>query len=127
MTEIGRSQADRLLIATLVTGATQREAAEAAGCSERTVRRRLDNPDFRKALDQARGRLFERVLGRTIHHATMAADILAEIMTDPESRAAVRVSAARALLDSAMRYREVEELARRIEAIEEALEARSAT
>lgn len=124
MAETGRSQADYLLAASLAAGAREREAAKAGACSERTVRRRLAEPEFRQLVVEARDRICDEVLGRAVSHASRAVDVLAEVMDSTESRPAVRVSAARALLDSVLRYREMEELVRRIERIEEAVPPR---
>ena len=49
----GRQNADPILIAALLSGATPAEAATQAGVSERTVRRRLLNPAFRARLNAA--------------------------------------------------------------------------
>jgi len=55
---------DDELILALAAGATVREAAEQAGISERTAHRRLADADFRRAVDEARGRMFDAALGR---------------------------------------------------------------
>ena len=116
---------DGVLVASLVTGSSRRETAEAAGCSVRTVGRRLADKGFRRALNDARRALFDEVLGRTVHHATRSADVLAAIRDNPETKAAVRVTAARVLLDAALRYRELSELVERIERLEELIEGTS--
>ena len=109
----------------LASGASIQATADTVGCATKTVRRRLSNPTFVRALDQARGRLFERALGRAAHHAIRAAETLAEIMESKESPPRVRVAAAKTLLDTAVRFREVEELSRRISVVEAAVAAGS--
>ena len=118
----GESRRDQMLIVALASGASHQSAADAAGYAAKTVQRRLANPAFRRALDDTRNRLFEQALGRAAHHAIRAADVLAEVMDDSGIPPRIRVSAAKALLDSATRYREVEELSRRVAAVEDALE-----
>ena len=121
--QAGLNRRDQLLVLSLATGTSNQSAAEAAGCATKTVQRRLADPGFRRALDETRNRLFEQALGRAVHHAVRAADVLAEIMDDADNPPRVRVSAAKVLLDSATRYRELDELARRVTAVEESVEA----
>ena len=115
----GLCRRDQTLIVALASGASHRSAAESAGCAAKTVQRRLSDPEFRRSLNEARGRLFEQALGRAASHAIRAADVLAEVMDDRENPPRVRVSAAKALLDSASRYREVQEFDHRITELEE--------
>ena len=115
----GKSRRDGVLVASLVTGASRQAAAETAQCSVRTVGRRLEDKGFQRALNDARKALFDEVLGRTVHHATRSADVLAAIRDDPDTKAGVRVTAAKVLLQEASRYRELSELVERIERLEE--------
>ena len=125
MAGTGRSRRDRILAASLAAGATERAAADAAACSERTVRRRLEDTEFQELLVETRGRICQEVLGRAVSHASRAVGVLGEIMDNQEFRPAVRVSAARALLDCVLRFRETDELVRRIEHIEALLPDRA--
>jgi hypothetical protein len=52
--------------------------------------------------------------------ATYAAKVLRDIAEDTEAPASARVSAARAILDSAIKAAEVEDLLPRLQALEEA-------
>ena len=58
MTEDGRkAKGDSLLLLALAGGKTIRAAAEEARVSERTVHRRLRNPEFRVRLNEARAEM----------------------------------------------------------------------
>lgn len=48
------SRNDATLLAALVSGATYAQAAEVAGLSQRTVTRRMADPDFRARFEEAR-------------------------------------------------------------------------
>lgn len=69
---------DALLIAALVAGQTQAAAARTAGVCEKTVRRRITDPDFRRQLDEARQATFDAAavffdpyrLRRVLDHGT---------------------------------------------------------
>ena len=113
---------DRILAASLATGATQEQAASAACCSPRTVRRRLEDPQFCRLISDTRERLFDQVLGRALEQATSAAEVLSEVMKDGGASASARVSAARSLLEAVLRYREAGELDRRLRILEERLQ-----
>src|SRR5215213_2822305 len=67
-----RRDADQALVAALAAGATKQEAARLAGVGERTIYRRLEDPDFRRRVDQARGELVGRVVGRLADASTAA-------------------------------------------------------
>ena len=116
-----RSSADVLLLAALVGGATHAEAATAAKLGERTVRRRLDDHDFRVQLDAARADLLARTLDRLAAGAETAARRLVELLDADDTPPAVRVSAARALLGEQRAYRDAEEMGARLDALEAAL------
>jgi len=112
---------DRLMAAPLAAGMTHEQAAATTGVSRKTIERRLSVPVFRRELDRARAELFDRVLGQAAKHATRAVEVLAAIMEDQNRAASVRVSAARALLDNSLRFREQVSLAERVARLEEAL------
>ena len=53
----GRQRANSCLVALLAGGRTVEAAATEAGISERTVYRRLEDPEFRQQLGQLRGHM----------------------------------------------------------------------
>jgi hypothetical protein len=64
MAQNGTPAGEEQLILALAAGATVREAAEQAGVDERIAHRRLADADFRRAVSEARGRLFDAARGR---------------------------------------------------------------
>jgi hypothetical protein len=113
----GRAGADATLVTALAVGATVEQAAERAGVSARTVHRRLGDADFTRRVDEARVDLVTRAVARVSASATAAADTLRELLgaTTPP---AVRLGAARSLLELGMKLREHEDLVERVAALE---------
>ena len=62
-TQFQDSSSDERLFELLMYGATVETAAQGAGMSRRTAYRRLEDPDFRRMLEEARARV--RAAGRS--------------------------------------------------------------
>src|SRR5262249_26615659 len=101
-------------------GATVETAARAAQISERTVYRRLDDPDFRRRLQRLRADMTQRT-GAMLTAAGMEAVKTLLTLQEPTVPAAVRLGAARAILELGIRLRESLELVERVAALEEQL------
>jgi hypothetical protein len=120
-----RSGADLALIAALASGQTVQDAAARANVSERTARRRLDNPDFRRRVADARAALLDRAISRLADATAEAADTLRSLLkAESES---VRHAAAKTLIDSASKGIELLDLAERVAALERAGEQLAGT
>ena len=125
----GRAGADAALVTALAVGATVEQAAERAGVSARTVHRRLADAEFARRVDDARAELLGRAMARLSATATAAVTTLAALL-EADVPPAVRLGAARSILDLALRWREQDELARRLDNVEswiEVLDAESDT
>src|SRR5262249_36838393 len=107
---------DRLLLL-LACGATQEAAARSLGISERTVRRRLRDPDFCRRLQELRTEMMERLAGLLTAASSEAVKTLLALLKEG-TVAAVRLGAARAVLELNLKVREVAELEQRIAALE---------
>ncbi len=118
-----RPVADAALVAALVGGATLDEAADAANVSRRTVARRLKDPAFRGELEPLRREALARAADRLAGLATAALETLDELL-GAHHPPTIRLGAARAVLHEASRFHDAAELAKRIEAIEQALRKR---
>lgn len=96
-----RDPRDNLLIASLMTGATIPQAAEASGYSNATIDRRLRDPEFSAALERALERQLERVMRSVASAATAAVQTLLLAMTREDVPWSTRVSAARTVVENA--------------------------
>src|SRR3954464_8575927 len=115
----GRSGGDVVLVAALAGGATYEDAAKQAGVSERTVRRRLDDPAFKRQVDEARAEILSQATARLTGAALDAVEALRGLLGSELDFA--RLGAARAILEVGAKYREQLDLAERVAALEERL------
>lgn len=118
----GRRGADASLIAALASGLTRQEAAAAAGVSERTVYRRLDDPAFVQRVKQAQDEMIEQSMGTLASMATAAANVLGELLL-PDKPDSIRLGAARSIITTLLQTREAVELAADLQEIRVLVEA----
>lgn len=106
-------------IAALLAEPTIKAAAEALGVGERTLHTWLSEPAFDRAYRTARREAVRQAVARLQQSASRAAEALDTIVGNRFERAHVRVAAARAILDLAIKAVELEDLEARITALEE--------
>jgi hypothetical protein len=109
---------DEQLIVALMSTATLSQAAAKAGVSERTVNLRLKDPQFCAAYRQARRDAVAVATGLLMKASAQAVAVLVSLMTDRETPAAVRIAAARTVLEQSFRACELEDIDARLTAIE---------
>ena len=109
------------LMLALAIGQSVPEAARAAGVGERTVRRKLDDEEFRRELSNVRTRIIGEAVGRLTAASTLAVRTLETLLKSAESET-VRLGAARTILERSVSMRESLELAERLERVEQQLE-----
>lgn len=107
-------------IAALLAEPTIKAAAEAQGIGERTLHTWLSEPAFERAYRAARREAVRQAVARLQQSASRAAEALDTIVSSRFERAPVRVAAARAILELAIRAVELEDLDARLRALEEA-------
>lgn len=112
-----RDQGEAALIAALLAGKTQAEAAAAAGVSLRTVSRRLGDPAFVAQLRAARQRVLTRAVNVLMEGTVGAAVTLRFLATNAEQEA-IRLAAARSILDYAFKGIETVDLAEQVAALQ---------
>jgi hypothetical protein len=117
MPHSGRRNANEILLLALACGATAEAAAQKAGVSKTTVHRRLNDPEFRQRLQQARAEILQRTTAALTASSMEAVKTLVELQGGkiPPS---VRLGAARAVLELGAKLRETVELEERIRALE---------
>ena len=118
------SRADDLLLPLLAAGATAASAAAVAGMSERTVRRRVKDEDFRIALQRERGALRRQLVDRLVGAALAAVDHLGAL-SEPGNTDATRLTAARTTLEFSARHLAVVDVNDRLAELEERAAAMS--
>lgn len=120
MADNGRSHKSDTLAAELAAGRTVRDAATAAGVSERTAYRRLSEHPFAARVAELRAAMVGEALGRLSANMGRAADVLAALLDDDDP--GVRQRAAAKLIELGLRVREQVELEGRVRELERALE-----
>lgn len=105
-------------LAALLTQPTKAAAAEAAGIDARTLRRYLSDPEFQAAYKEAFSGLITDATRQAQQSLAPALGTLREIVEDNEQGAAVRIQAARSLLEYGLRLTEITDILRDLEAAE---------
>src|SRR5919107_1444079 len=95
-------------------------AAKAAGVGKVTLWRWMQQPAFQEAYRRARREAVEQARARLQQASGEAVEALRDVMNDQDAPHASRVSAARTVLDMAMRATSEEEVERRLTALEAA-------
>ena len=106
-------------ISFLLTAPTMAEAATHAGISEPTLWRWLQLEDFEAAYRQARREAVSQAIAHLQRVSGEAVTTLRDIMADAEAPSSARVTAARAVLEPAVKAVELEDLEARIATLEE--------
>ncbi len=120
-----RRNSDERLVLALACGATVEAAARQAGVSESTAFRRLANPDFRRRLNDLRADMVGRAT------ATLTAASLESVKTlvalqSTSTPPATRLGAARAVLELAVKFRELVEFEGRLAMLERRMDGAAA-
>ena len=119
----GRDPGNDLVVVGLATGKTHAGVAEVAGVSERTVRRRGQDPEVAEAVERLRSALVEQASGRLLDAVHAAIDTMTDVLAAESD--AVRLRAAIAVLDKALQLRQLDLLERRVASLESAHQALS--
>ena len=120
MSRIRRETYEHRLVAALAEGATQVEAARRAGVTDRTVRRRLDEPEFLERVRTERAAMLGRASGRS---AALVVEAMAVVQTllgsDDEP---IQLRAAQLAIDTARKFVTDDEVQARLSRLEHVAE-----
>jgi hypothetical protein len=109
------------LILALAAGAGASQAAQQAGVSDRTVRRRLEDDAFRQRIAAMRSELVSRAVGRLSVIGTLAVDTLHGLLSSKNEN--IRLGASRAALDFMFKGVEQDVLVKEMEELRELVES----
>lgn len=101
-----RAVSDEEIIAALLTSGTVKEAAEKTGITPRTIYERMGEREFCAAYNGAKSDLVRQAVFSINGKLSAAIEAVAEIMTDKEVNAAVRLQAAQTILNNAGKFAE---------------------
>ena len=105
-------------IAALLTCDSITAAAAGCGVAEATVHRWLKQDGFQAAYREARRAVVQHAITQVQSATGEAVETLRSVMQDPEAPASAKVSAARTILETAVKAVELEDLEARIAALE---------
>ena len=111
-------------IAALLTCDSLTAAAAGCGIAEATLHRWLKDDGFQAAYREARRAVVQQAIVQVQGATGEAVETLRAVMQDADAPASARVSAAKAILETAIRAVELEDLEARIAALEAAQEPR---
>ena len=111
-------KSDEPLVLALACGAGVEAAARQCGLHERTVYRRLEDPAFRARVQEARAEMLKRSAGLLTAAAGESVRTLLSLQKE-SAPPAVRLGAARAVLELGLKVREVVDLETRLAALEQ--------
>ena len=106
-------------IAALLSEPTIGGAAAKVGIGERTLYAWLADPEFAQAYRGARVEAVRQAMGRLQQVASESVQVLIEVMNNPAERGATRIVAAKAVLETAFKAVELEDLEASVTALEE--------
>ncbi len=109
---------DEQIICALLQNGSVRAAAKALGCSESVIRDRLKGKEFSKLYKERKFEVLTAAADKMKNNISLAVDTLSAVMSDTENPPTVRVSASDSLLRHCLRYVEVTDIIKRIEALE---------
>jgi hypothetical protein len=115
------------VLCALVSGANIESAAESAGINPVTIHRWMKESAFTQQYRAMRRDVVNQATATLQAACGDAVSTLRAIANDKDAPASSRVSAARAILDTSIKAIEIEDLAGRIEALENALESKQET
>src|SRR5262245_10795072 len=105
-----RTRKQEALISALLTAPSLATAAQHAGLSEVTAWRWLKDATFRAAYREARRAVVQQAITQVQQATGEAVETLRSVMQDAEAPASARVSAAKAVLETAIKAVELENL-----------------
>ena len=116
--QTGKTRHYQRVIASLISKSTISEAATDADVSERTIQRYLVKPEFKIQLNAAKALILDAAVTKLRTAAVGAVGTLIEVSDDFTELASSRVSAAKAIIELALRAGAIEDMNRRLEALE---------
>lgn len=109
----------------LLTEPTIAAAAAKVGVGERTLHTWLAEPAFASAYRDARRDAYGQAVARLQQYSHAAVTVLLQVMATTDTPAATRVNAAAKVLDFARSSIELEDLAERIDQLEQSMKGQS--
>lgn len=108
----------------VLTHSSLKAAALAAGCSDTTLWRYMNEPPFARRLRRARSLALDHAVTRIHRDAGDAVSVLREIMMNADAPAGARITAAQSFINNAARFGEIDDLKTRMEDLQDLFRAK---
>ena len=115
---MAQKYSDEMVLEALLAAGSARQAARRLGCSLSCVRDRMAKPTFKTKYEQAKKDALGDAIDSLKIRMSSAVDVLSATMTKEDTPATVKVSAADAILRHGLRYIEMFDVLKRLEALE---------
>lgn len=112
-------QKQELALQAVISHPNMKEAALAAGISETTLWRYMQDAEFARRLREASREAINHAVIRLQGVSSDAVTVLQELMIKADAPAAARITAARTVLDYSFRVVEMDEMKKRVDELEE--------
>lgn len=109
-------------IAALLTNSTISQAAQEVGVGQVTLWRWMKNPEFLEAYREIKNQAVGQAITKLQKASGEAVETLRTIMLDTESPIPSRVTAAKSIIEMALKAVEIEDIVKRIEELEKVTE-----
>lgn len=109
----------------LLTSSTREKAASVAGITSKTLRGYLADPEFQAEYKKAFGNMVEDAARQAQQAIEPALSTLREIVEDGDETAPSRISAARSVLEYALKLTETTDILTRLDELEAAMGVRN--
>ena len=116
------TQKQKAALQALMQFTSRKEAATAAGIAERTLREYLRDPAFIAELNRLYDDWMDECTRELQQAVKLAIQTLKGSLTDEEASVPAKIAAAKAILETAPKYLEVNNILPRIEALEKDME-----
>jgi len=123
LSKLNAKQTKAILL--LIEGKTPEEVSRVLGIHSKTLYRWLEKDiDFKKALQEAKESIFNEALENLKSLSREAVNTLRDLLTSRHKDTA-RLGSAKTILELALKQKELEDIEKRIEALEERLEGKN--
>lgn len=123
LSKLNTKQTKAILL--LIEGKTPEEVSRVLGIHSKTLYRWLEKDiDFKKALQEAKESIFNEALENLKSLSREAVNTLRDLLTSRHKDTA-RLGSAKTILELALKQKELEDIEKRIEALEERLEGKN--
>lgn len=95
---------DEQIIAALLNSGSIQQAAEKTGLAPRTMYDRMGTRDFRAAYSAAKSDIMRQAVLSMNRNLSAAVDVVTGIMNDDENPAAIRLQAAKMIIENAAKF-----------------------